>query len=624
METSKDNAIIKILVATHKPEFVPDNDLLVPIRLGASLTDDKFDCVGDNTGDHISEKNRSYCELTALYWAWKNLEADYIGLFHYRRYLSFAPNQDSSHDKAFDTIYDGLKHINLDEAVMRDTIKKYDVVVPKLGFADGTLREQFRKEHNISDLDDCLSYIAQKYPKVAEFNKTLDQKSGYFYNMSIMRRDIFDKYCEFLFDVLGNFDRTHDITDYDIQQYRVDGFLAERLTNIYIHYLKSQKSLKIKELQVAYFKNTAQKTEVKPIAKNNNIAIVLAANDFYIPYVSTLLGSIAKHSLEEYVYDINIFTRDISSTNQTILQEEFTKYRNFHIRFVDMNPYVSMFNQIVSHIEHISIETYFRIFIPDIMPEYKKVLYLDGDMIATTDVAKLFNENVGSYLLAAVRDYDMAGVYNSNNMAATNTIDPDRKNYVDNVLKLKNPYNYFQAGAILFNLDEMRRSINTDEVMKYAASRRFEYMDQDVLNHFAEGKVKFLDPSWNVLYDWNHWRIANVISKAPHQMYTDYMQSRRAPKIIHYGGSRKPWHYPEEDFGELYWEIAKNSVYYGTIISRMIQQQISNPVKQSKGNIKSRTMDRIKKKINEHFPHNTPGRERIHKAKVMVKKIIHK
>jgi len=617
--------VIKILVATHKPEFVPTNDLLIPIWLGAELTDDELPCIGDNTGDHISGKNRSYCELTAIYWAWKNLQADYIGLFHYRRYLSFAPDQDSSHSKAYETIHEGLKHINLNESAMRRVISENDIIAPILGPAGGTLREQFQENHNITDLDDCLKYIGEKYPEIAEFENVLDQTEGFFYNVSIMRRDIFNDYCEFLFDVLDNFDKTHDLSEYSIQQYRVDGYLAERLTNIYLHYLKAKTQYKFKELQVAFFKNTAPRVEVEPLGGENSVAVVLAADDFYVPYVSTLIGSISKHSSEEYSYDINIFTRDISNENRDILKNEFSYLPNFSIRFVDMAPYAAELEGISSHIEHISIETYFRIFIPDVMTKYQKVLYLDGDIIVNTDIAELYETSVDGYLLAAVRDYDMAGVYNSNNMPVANTIDPTRKDYIDNVLKLKHPYDYFQAGVILFNLDEMRKNLNTKDIIEYATSRHFEYMDQDVLNYFAQNKVKFLDPSWNVLYDWGNWRIENVVSKAPHQMYIEYMNSRREPRIIHYGGARKPWHYPEEDFGVLYWEIAKNSVYIGTIISRMIQNQIKNnspveveDVETEERGFGSRITDRIRKHIDMLFPQNTPSRERFHRMRMAV------
>ena len=78
---------IKILVATHKPYWMPEDKVYVPIHMGSEgKTDIGF--IGDNTGENISNKNANYCELTGLYWAWKNLQADYIGLCHYRRYFA--------------------------------------------------------------------------------------------------------------------------------------------------------------------------------------------------------------------------------------------------------------------------------------------------------------------------------------------------------------------------------------------------------------------------------------------------------------------------------------------------------------------------------------------------------
>ena len=81
----------KILVCTHTDSFYLESDLYRPIHVGRALHPDlKFDFIGDNTGNHISDKNKSYCELTAHYWAWKNLQVDYIGFCHYRRYFDFA------------------------------------------------------------------------------------------------------------------------------------------------------------------------------------------------------------------------------------------------------------------------------------------------------------------------------------------------------------------------------------------------------------------------------------------------------------------------------------------------------------------------------------------------------
>lgn len=133
MSSKKPN--IQILVVNHKPSYVADNALLKPIQVGAEIAGKKLPGMEyyDNSGDNISKSNQSYCEMTAVYWAWKNLKADYYGLFHYRRYLSFAPDSpENPHPgKAYPDIPSSLEATQLNEAQMRKVIEQYDLVVPR-------------------------------------------------------------------------------------------------------------------------------------------------------------------------------------------------------------------------------------------------------------------------------------------------------------------------------------------------------------------------------------------------------------------------------------------------------------------------------------------------------------
>lgn len=572
----QNNTKIEILVVNHKPAFVPTNSFLKPIQVGSSLKATKLEGMEyyDNDGDNISDRNDSYCELTAAYWAWKNLDADYYGLFHYRRYLSFAPDSlTSSHPgRAYDNIPSALNDLQLKEDRMREVIEAHDLVIPrkdntKSTTGESSLYDQYANEHFISDLDYCIDYIEKKYEKISPYLSTLHDNEAYFCNMFIMKKEMYNEYCSFIFDVLGSFEDNNDISNYNPQQYRVTGFLAERLTNVFIQYLIGSRKYKVKELQVAYFENTDPITRLEQI-HSEAISIVLAADNNYVPYVSTLLGSLAEHANSKDIYDVTVFHKNISSQNQSLLIESLKQWSNVHLRFCDMSGRLGEFEGLATK-WHITVETYFRLFIPEIMTDYKKVLYLDGDMIIKRDVAELFREDIDGYTLAACRDVDMAGVYNSNLVVAENTINKNMKNHIDIEVGLKNPYDYFQAGVLLLNLDEIRKSYSTKDLLAIAVRQKWEYLDQDILNYVARGSVKYLDLRWNVLYDWEYVRIKDVISKAPVKLYKEYMESRKAPYIIHYGGSIKPWQRADADMANEYWKIARKSVFYELIISRM-------------------------------------------------------
>lgn len=614
---------IEILVVAHKPAVVPDNPLLKSIQVGAALSDNKLKVdYFDNDGDNMSTLNRSYCELTAIYWAWKNLDSDYYGLFHYRRYFSFSDAQENDLRSgiAYPTVENALPSLNLEESAMRDVIESHDLIIPRKedtanATHDSSIYEQYRNEHYIKDLDFCLDYVTKNYPEIAKFNNVLDRKDGYFCNMFVMNKVLFNQYCTFMFDVLAAFDKEMDISQYDLQQHRVDGFIAERLTNIFIQYLQSLEKYKIKELQIAYFQNTDPKPVLAPVAKEKNVPVVLAANNYYIPYISSLIHSIAENSTKEHTYDINIFHRDISAENAAILTKEFADRANFSIRFYDISSRYEEYKNLFTR-GHFAIETYFRLFIQDIMVDYDKVLYLDGDMIVKHDIAELYETDVTDHLLAAALDPDTAGLYNG--------FEPQKKNYMDTILKIKNPYEYFQAGVILFNLNEMRKTLKVDDLLEFASSYDWELLDQDVLNYIAQGKTKFVDMSWNVMYDWRRIRLTQIVSLAPIPLYLDYVKARKNPKIIHYAGPEKPWHDPEGDYAAHYWQAARKSAFYEIIIARMGDWRVKHVGRPEQLSLKRKAINAARRTADQIAPLGTVRRKPITKLSKGVKRVIRK
>ncbi|MDE6485825.1 MAG: DUF4422 domain-containing protein [Duncaniella sp.] len=233
--TQEHNPVIKILVACHKDDpAIRQDSIYTPIQVGKELHQDiDLGFLTDNTGDNISIKNASYCELTALYWAWKNLkDVDYIGLAHYRRYFDFSSKKYCEVVTTDDTSYisDG------DVKTILKLLKKYDVITPRPNIFPYSVATDYAIAHNSEDMR-CVQQIIKKdfAEYYGAFIDTL-HRSNFLspYNMFITRWDIFDEYCRFLFGVLAEMEKVTHTEYYNPYQKRIYGFLAERLWNVFL------------------------------------------------------------------------------------------------------------------------------------------------------------------------------------------------------------------------------------------------------------------------------------------------------------------------------------------------------------------------------------------------------
>lgn len=224
---------IKILVATHKAYWMPEDDVYLPLHVGREGKQD-LGFVSDNTGDNISFKNPNFCELTGLYWAWKNLQCDYIGLCHYRRYFCAA-----SHGSDVESKHKAILHRSDYEKLLQ----QYDVILPKKrNYYIETVRSQYEHAHNKRDLDEVEHIIAERYPEYSEaFTKVMNRTKLHILNMFAMKKELFDEYCEWLFDILFELEKRIDISCYNQYESRVFGFLSERLFNVWLEYQHLEK-----------------------------------------------------------------------------------------------------------------------------------------------------------------------------------------------------------------------------------------------------------------------------------------------------------------------------------------------------------------------------------------------
>ena len=215
---------IKILIATHKKYQMPADEIYLPIHVGKEGKEIELGYTPDNTGDNISSKNANYCELTALYWAWKNLDADYIGLAHYRRHFSFKNKGDK-----------WTSILNAKET--QKLCEQNDVIVPnKRKYYIETNYSHYIHAHKKEGLDLMIETVKQDYPDYAAACDLVMHKKtwAHMFNMFVMKREFADKYCEWLFDVLFKVEDKLDIADYSASEARVFGYLSELMLDIWL------------------------------------------------------------------------------------------------------------------------------------------------------------------------------------------------------------------------------------------------------------------------------------------------------------------------------------------------------------------------------------------------------
>ena len=246
-------ADVRIFVSCHKEFQVAKLPWLYPIHVGAGLTEQVIPgFLRDDTGENISARNRRYCELTGQYWAWKNVEADYYGFFHYRRYLY--PDAGARRPYLIRTLPEKKALARLEIDRLPELVSQYDLTAPIGENMHLSVREHYASApfHNGKDLALTEQIIRELYPAYAPaMERYLSGSVCYFGNIFVMARPVFVDYCRWLFTILAEFDRRADVTGYGAQELRVDGYLAERLFGVY--YTQRKAELRTLELPRVHF-----------------------------------------------------------------------------------------------------------------------------------------------------------------------------------------------------------------------------------------------------------------------------------------------------------------------------------------------------------------------------------
>ena len=215
---------IVVAVATHKPYQMPADDIYLPVHVGAELHPDV--CQGmqaDNDGENISSKNGSYCELTALYWLWKNVDAKAKGLVHYRRHLGSPDARRRKADDPFDRLVTG------DE--LEPLLDQHQAVVAKRrNYYIETVYNHYSQTFDGGQFDICREILCELHPDYVEaWDELMQSRSAHIFNMFVMRSELFDAYCAWMFPILEELEKRVDTTGYDAFASRFVGRVSERL-----------------------------------------------------------------------------------------------------------------------------------------------------------------------------------------------------------------------------------------------------------------------------------------------------------------------------------------------------------------------------------------------------------
>lgn len=259
---------VKIFTFHYKPGSKNIGDQsYVHIWSGKNESKEVNQLVGDNTGDHISSKNKYFSELTGIYWAWKNQAADIFGTCHYRRFFTLHQEPLSyrlkrmgfylvgighkRHGLIYTSNFDFWKSKVIGKEEVTQLMQEYDAILPAKRILKYSVEEHYQRYHNADDLIILREILKNQSPEYLEsFDRMLQQKRLYANNMYILKNKTFDELNKWLFKILFEFESKVSLGDYKGYQERIFGFLSERLITCWFMH----QPLKIKELNLIYFK----------------------------------------------------------------------------------------------------------------------------------------------------------------------------------------------------------------------------------------------------------------------------------------------------------------------------------------------------------------------------------
>lgn len=374
---------VKLLICYHKPATLFKDEIFTPIHVGranarkkATPGDKNYqwmldNMIGDDTGENISDRNGCYNEMTSLYWAWKNYDKlgnpDYIGLMHYRRHFVFREDEKIVYNiENFDE-ESYLREINYSPEKVYNMLEGCDFIT-HIGKVINVYNH-YIENHRQEDLDLAVDIMLEKYPEYKEITKEYFAGDySNFCNMFIMNKKLFFQYCEWIFDILEEFENRVDVSEKRF-------FISERLTGIFIAKLMADKSLKYKVLPISFIEDPVKIPIAMPVS-NNRL--------FQVATTITSILEAAKGYNQFQFYLLN------DGQLQEHEKQKFDKFEENYpwckIEFVDTDVK----------------EEYYPLYVSKALKGVNKCIYMSGNIIALQDLGEF-------YRICSTDDYYVVG-----------------------------------------------------------------------------------------------------------------------------------------------------------------------------------------------------------------------
>lgn len=309
-------------------------------------------------------------------------------------------------------------------------------------------------------------------------------------------------------------------------------------------------------LQFVTNNNVIVMVKIDKIFEKDSINIVFGTNNNYAKYLTVALNSLIEKTSANRFYDIIILETDVKENLKQLIKSLAENKANISIRFVNTEEIFKSLESknLFCHI-YFTKEMYLRLFIPDILQDYEKALYIDCDTLIQADVAELFDIDLDDNYIAAVKDFNT--IVNVKHYQKINY-------YYSQVLKFGVLDNYFNSGVLVMNLNEFRRINLIEKTLELLSiHKELLYPDQDLLNIICKNKVKILESGWNYVFSVNS---SLIYDNYFIPLAIEWAQGLANQKIIHYLSENKPWKCPELGYSDIWWFAAKKTLLYQDLL----------------------------------------------------------